>query len=521
MNLRNLSIENKLMAIMVIVSSVTVLLACIVFIWNDSKATSQSYKSSLDVLTQVMADNCSGAVEFDMATDAEPTLGTLQANKNIYGAAIYKSGKVFARWGGTDMPLDAGEVRVEHDGNYFIAVKPILSDGKPMDGQPKILVKADTKQLEAQRRGIIIISLSVFAIASVISIVLSRWLCRRQISSPIEDLLSTIENVSKNEDFSIRATKHADDEIGQLVNGFNEMLNQTYQMMQQIQQAVTQLSSTTENIVTASQTQATGAAQQSASITETVAAVEESATQSGQISERSNQVAELAEQSLTTVQEGQQTVNQVIESMDTIMEAATRASQQIATLDQKSKAIEEVVALINNIASRTDLISLNAEIEAVNAGEFGKGFTVVANEVRNLAERTQDATQSIKELTQEINAEIESSIEASTQSTDQVNRGVELVKQTGVVLETIIDTVNQTAEAAVIIDRSTKQQQSAAEQLVSAMEDIDSVAQEVEKGANITVTSSKELEEVGQSLEGLLNGNHSEVTASAQYGLNG
>ena len=126
-----------------------------------------------------------------------------------------------------------------------------------------------------------------------------------------------------------------------------------------------------------------------------------------------------------------------------------------------------------------------------------------------------------KELTQEINTEIETSIEASTQSTEQVNRGVELVKRTGVVLDTIISTVNQTAEAAAIIDHSTKQQQSAAEQLVSAMGDIDSVAQEVEKGANITVASLKELEDVGNSLEGLLNGNHTNGETSLSLSSNG
>ena len=501
---------------MVIVTSVTLLLSCIVFIWHDGNTTTKDFRSNLDILSKVTADTCAAAVDFDDVDVTVEALQTLEANENIYGAAIYKQGKLFARWGGNDMPLAAGKIGISEVGDYLIAVNSI---GSEKDN--KILLKANTTPLKDKRRTIIVISLSVLVVAFIISIFLSQWLCQRQISKPIEDLLDTMEQVSKNEDFSLRANKHANDEIGQLVVGFNDMLNQIYQMIQHIQKAVNQLSTTTENIVTASQTQAAGAAQQSASITQTVAAVEESATQSGQISERSNQVAELAEQSLTTVQEGQRTVNQVIESMDSIMEAATRSSQQVATLDQKSKAIEEVVALINNIASRTDLISLNAEIEAVNAGEFGKGFTVVANEVRNLAERTQDATQQIKELTQEINAEIETSIEASTQSTDQVNRGVELVKQTGVVLDTIINTVNQTAEAAAIIDHSTKQQQSAAEQLVSAMGDIDSVAQEVEKGANITVSSLKELEDVGNSLESLLNGNHTNGQTSLKLPANG
>ncbi|MAE18596.1 hypothetical protein CMK12_06655 [Candidatus Poribacteria bacterium] len=517
--LAGLSIKNKLTLILLIVSLSTVLMVCVTFIFFDRNTFRKSFKTNLITLTELTADNSATYMDiepdltdptmFQYKQEAKTVLEALRADPSVVGAALYTPDsddyETWERSEGIGMlprtPPALG-TKVDESGKYILSVAKIaLSEGSP----GRILIKASTEKISQRSTQIILFSLAVLVVASILAIGIGLRF-QRIISEPIDALLSTMDIVTQNEDFTVRATKHANDELGRLVEGFNTLLEHTNQMLQKVQEAVGHLNETTQTIVSASQDQASGATQQSSSVTQTVAAVEESATQSGQISESANRVAELADESLKTVQEGQRLVNEVIEAMNEIMEEATSTGQQIADLEEKSSAIEDVSLLITNIANKTSLISLNAEIEAVNAGDAGLGFSVVASEVRTLAEQTQQATQQITEITREIKSLIESSVQASDKSTDQVQKGVELVKSTGVALNDIIETVNQTVEAAQVIDLNTRQQQSAAEQLVKEMETIDQVARQVELGASSTVETSKELEEVSFSLQSLLNG---------------
>jgi methyl-accepting chemotaxis protein len=308
----------------------------------------------------------------------------------------------------------------------------------------------------------------------------------------------------EDEDFSRRAVKDSDDELGKLVDGFNIMVAHTDNIIQKIQDAVADLDDTSTDVVQASQNQASGAAEQSAGITQAVAAVEESAKTSAQISENAMEVSELAQSSLDTVQTGQVTVQQVVQAMEMISTSTTESGERISMLEDKAEEITNVLGQIDDIARRTDLIALNAQIEAVNAGDQGRGFMVVAEEVKRLAGQTMDASTQIKTLTTEITNEIGDSVTASQQSTDQVTEGVGLAEETGEHLEKILEMVQKTAEAATLIDRSTQQQQSASEQVVSAMRDVDGVSKTSEADAQKTLTTSEELVQIGQTLQGML-----------------
>ena len=220
---------------------------------------------------------------------------------------------------------------------------------------------------------------------------------------------------------------------------------------------------------------------------------------------------------METVEEGQNTVQRVIQAMDEILASTTESAERIQILEKKAEEITEVLGQIDNIASRTDLIALNANIEAVKSGEVGKGFTIVADEIKRLAQQTVEASNLIKTLTMDINASITETVKAAEENNNLVQNGAQLAELTGEHLGKILDTVQQTAEAAQIIDSSTYQQQSASEQVVSAMRDVDGVSKEVETGAQKTVEASEELIKVGQTLQDMLgkktNGSRSEVVS--------
>ena len=288
---------------------------------------------------------------------------------------------------------------------------------------------------------------------------------------------------------------------GDLADALNQMIADLGHLVKQIKDAGVQLNSSTNEIVAASQEQSTGATAQAAAINQTVATVEELAETAGQIAESADIVAQLGERSLKSARAGQGAINEVIEAMDAILKASRQSAQRISFLNERSKAIDEVLEIITNIARKTDLLSLNAAIEAVNAGEAGKGFGVVASETRRLAEDVIESTKEIRNLTQEIQDSISASVMATEQSTRQVNQGSALVEKTEQSLNAILEMIQQTADAAKGISISTQQQRMDAEQMVAAMREIGGVSSQAEAGAKQTVAVANDLMQLGKDFE--------------------
>ncbi|HIO55665.1 MAG TPA: HAMP domain-containing protein, partial [Candidatus Marinimicrobia bacterium] len=493
---------------------------CIAFTVYDRNTFKENYKKNLSTLANIIGTNNVTALEFDDPDTAKEVLNTLKANTNIVVAALYDAAAMgenayaiptlfteYTSEAALDQnegaPRRAGSVRQEYtsDNKYLVIVQEIQGDDNAILGS--ILIKAHTKEIGKRITNIFGLSAVILLVSAVVALLIAAYF-QGMISRPILHLVDIMHGVTENEDFSLRAEKEDDSELGKLVDGFNVMVAHTDNIIQKIQNAVLDLDNTSTDIVQASQNQASGAAQQSATVSQTVAAVEESAKTSAQISENANEVAELAQSSLDTVQTGQVTVQQVVQAMEIILTSTTESVERISQLEDKAEEITDVLGQIDEIARRTDLIALNANIEAVNAGDQGRGFTVVANEVKRLAEQTITASGQIKNLTKEITSSIGDSVTASQQSTDQVTEGVRLAEETGGHLDKILEMVQKTAEAAVLIDRSTKQQQSASEQVVSAMRDVDGVSKESEADAQKTLTTSEELVQIGQTLQSML-----------------
>ena len=518
--LKNLPIKYKLMGITLAISIVTVVLVCVAFTVFDRNTFKENYKNNLSTLAKIIGQNSTAVLEFDDADTAKDMLETLEANTNIVVAALYDAAtmgesakaapELFQEYisqaamvEGMEAPRRVGEVRQEYtsDNKHLVIVQEIQGSDSAVLGN--ILIKAHTKEIGTRKRSIFGYSAIILLISAVVALLIAAYF-QGVISRPILHLVEIMRGVTENEDFSLRAEKDSEDELGQLVEGFNSMVSHTDNIIQKIQDAVSDLDDTSTDIVQASQNQASGAAQQSATVAQTVATVEETARNSAQISESANEVAELAQSSLETVHTGQMTVQQVVQAMEMISTSTTESAERSSRLEDKAEEITNVLGQIDDIARRIDLISLNARIEAVNAGEYGKGFTLVAEEVKRLADQTLEASGQIKTLTTEITSSIGDSVTASQQSTDQVTEGVGLAEETGEHLEKIMEMVQRTAEAATLIDSSTKQQQSASEQVVDAMREVDGVSRGNEADAQKSLTTSEELVQIGQILQGML-----------------
>ena len=512
--LKDLKIKYKVMSLVVVISIISVILVCVTFTFYDRNNFHANFKENLSVLAQLVSENSAALIAFDSTDEASDLLQSMSANDSVVAAALYvpteagsRNQTIFANYvhenfqGRESVPGLSGGERAVYEGDSLIVVKNVFdSDGEEVG---RLYLKAHTDEIRARFLGIIALSALVLLVSAVVALFIAAY-TQGMISGPILHLVDIMHGVTENEDFSLRADKDSEDELGQLVDGFNSMVAHTENIIQKIQDAVADLDNTSTDVVQASQNQASGAAEQSAGITQAVAAVEESAKTSAQISENAMEVSELAQSSLDTVQTGQVTVQQVVQAMEMISTSTTESGERISMLEDKAEEITNVLGQIDDIARRTDLIALNAQIEAVNAGDQGRGFMVVAEEVKRLAGQTMDASTQIKALTTEITNEIGDSVTASQQSTDQVTEGVGLAEETGEHLEKIMEMVQRTAEAATLIDSSTKQQQSASEQVVDAMREVDGVSRGNEADAQKSLTTSEELVQIGQTLQGML-----------------
>ncbi|MGI6662046.1 MAG: methyl-accepting chemotaxis protein [Bacillota bacterium] len=188
------------------------------------------------------------------------------------------------------------------------------------------------------------------------------------------------------------------------------------------------------------------------------------------VSAKTEELAVSAEETMSLARSGSETVHRTVMEMRSIRDTVIRNAEEIADLGQRSAEIGEIVALISEIAERTNLLALNAAIEAARAGEHGRGFAVVASEVRKLAEKSNSAAKDISNLVQDINRRTEQAIASMRKGTEQVEQGVILAAEAGRALESIEAAVENSATEITFISQSTVDTASRIENLASAVE---------------------------------------------------
>lgn len=296
------------------------------------------------------------------------------------------------------------------------------------------------------------------------------------------------------------------DEFGVLAKSYNQMLDLIVYLIRQTQESSERLAQSSNEILSATEQQASGAAEQAASISQTTATMEELAATYRQIADNANQVVTMAEASLGSAESGQQAVMNTLTAMEDIKTRSQTSANKILSLGERSQQIGQVLEIINSIADQTKILALNAAIEAARAGEAGKGFSVVAIEIRKLAESVVESTGEIGSIMTEIQAAANELVIATEQELKQVQGGVDLAHVTGESLDQILEMIEQTTSAAKEISAATQQQKSATEQVVKAMREVAAVAQQTAAGgrqvagtAEHLATIAKESSQVGSA----------------------
>ena len=302
-------------------------------------------------------------------------------------------------------------------------------------------------------------------------------------------------NATVSEDFTgaiADSVNFAIDQLRQLVLAINSTADKVAQSSEQTQMTAVELAEASEH--------------QAQEIAGVSAAINEMAVSIDQVSNNAAASASVAQRSVAIAQNGADTVQRSIEGMNTIRDQIQETSKRIKRLGESSQEIGDIVSLINDIAEQTNILALNAAIQASMAGEAGRGFAVVADEVQRLAERSANATKQIETLVKTIQADTNEAVMSMEVTTTEVVRGANLAKDAGEALEEVQTVSNNLADLIQNISNAAQQQASSAGHISSTMNVIQDITAQTSSGTLATARSVGQLNEMAAALQESVSG---------------
>ena len=314
-------------------------------------------------------------------------------------------------------------------------------------------------------------------LAALVASVVCGFLLLRAITQPLRQLV-TVMDVARQGDFTQRLEMDRRDEFGALAAGFNRMIQDLTGLIGQVQMSGIQVNTSVNEIAATAKEQQATASEIAATTTEIGATSREISATSKELVRTMNEVAVGAEQSATLAGSGQTGLAHMAETMRLVMEAAGSINAKLAVLNEKAGNINQVVTTITKVADQTNLLSLNAAIEAEKAGEYGRGFSVVATEIRRLADQTAVATYDIEQMVKEIQSAVSAGVMGMDKFSEEVRRGMQEVQQVGGQLSQIIQQVQALAPRVESVNEGMQAQATGAEQITQALTQLSEAAQQ-------------------------------------------
>jgi methyl-accepting chemotaxis protein len=271
-----------------------------------------------------------------------------------------------------------------------------------------------------------------------------------------------------------------------------------------ILEAVGKISSSSNEIAVTVEEQERNANLQAASVNQTTTAMDELEATSRQSSEQANAAAMAAEQVFQMADNGNQTVEETLSEMANLRQKVTAIAEQIMHLSEQTIQIGNISGLVSDLANQTNILALNAAVEAVRAGEHGKGFSVVAAEIRKLADQSKQSAENIGTLVAEIQNKINSAVMVTDEGSKTVNTGIQIANRTAEAFAGVAEAVNNMVINNQQISLNTKQQVQAIQQVVEAMNNINLGAKETAIGISQTKEGTSQLNEATTKLQGMV-----------------
>ena len=311
-------------------------------------------------------------------------------------------------------------------------------------------------------------------------------------------------NIIAKGDLSVEMDDQSKDEIGQLAVSFKTMVRNLRETIGQVTEASAAVASACSEISSGTEEMAAGAQEQTSQATEVAGAMEQMTKTIIENSRNASNTAETAKQAKLSAELGGRVVEETVIGMKRIAEVVRQSAATVQELGKSSDQIGEIITVIDDIADQTNLLALNAAIEAARAGEQGRGFAVVADEVRKLAERTTKATKEIARMIKKIQTETQGAVGVMEEGTKQVNMGIALADKAGSSLLEIVNVSQKVTDMVTQIAQASEQQSQASEQISKNVEGISNVTNESAMGVQQIAQAADDLNRLTENLQLLI-----------------
>ncbi|MCF4984074.1 HAMP domain-containing protein [Pseudomonas syringae] len=364
------------------------------------------------------------------------------------------------------------------------------------------LIARQNKSRDADSAKSVTMIAAATALALVLSI-LAAWVITRQITTPLQETLEVVERVASG-DLSRNLKVDRKDELGKLQATIQRMTVSLRELVGGIRDGVTQIASAAEELSAVTEQTSAGVNSQKVETDQVATAMHEMTATVQEVARNAEEASEAAVTADRQARDGERVVNEAIAQIERLASAVGNSSEAMGALKQESDKIGSVLDVIKSVAEQTNLLALNAAIEAARAGEAGRGFAVVADEVRSLAQRTQKSTEEIEALiarlqsgTQQATTVMDSSRELSTSS-------VELTRRAGGSLANITKTVSSIQAMNQQIAAAAEEQSATAEEINRSIINVRDVSEQTSAASEETAASSVELARLGNHLQVLV-----------------
>jgi methyl-accepting chemotaxis protein len=331
------------------------------------------------------------------------------------------------------------------------------------------------------------------------------WFMVNQTTRRINKVSDYIKDVAEGDgDLTKRIHVEHNDELGILSNHFNTFMEKLHDIISQVAASTEHIASASEEISSSATQVAQSAETQKDQTSQVATAMQEMSSTVNQVSDNSRQASENAKEAGDLARTGGTVVSDTVKVIQGVADATRDTSAKIVELGRSSDQIGQIIGVIDDIADQTNLLALNAAIEAARAGEQGRGFAVVADEVRKLAERTTQATKEIAQMIKTIQEETKKAVAAMQAGTDKVDAGVESAREAGAALEKIIHSADGVQDMVTHIATAATEQASATEQVNSNMEQIAKMVHQSSIGAQESARACQDLSNLALDLQQLV-----------------
>lgn len=427
-----------------------------------------------------------------------------ERDRNMFAELKTAAAKYFSAHGDLETAIRQGDIAKVQSlikNESRAALEQAGQDGLELRKENDRVANLLTKQSEASYERAKLLSTTVGAL-TLLFVVIVAWLLIRQIRNPVMTLLEQTRQVAAgNLTSQLDMKQFSHDELGKLAQGFNEMQSNLRMLVNEVSGSVVQLGAAAEEISAVAQQSANNMGAQQHELNQLATAMNEMQATVQEVARNTNDAASAATSASDTAAQGSETVNDSIGRIEKVATAIEETALVIRQLGDDSRNIGMVLEVIQGIAEQTNLLALNAAIEAARAGEQGRGFAVVADEVRTLAKRTQDSTSQINHIISELQQRANEAGITMQQSQDMMSETVHTAREAGASIAEISSSVNSISHMNIQIATATEEQGAVSEELNRNVVNISNASEEVATGAKQMAQACNDLNLLATQLQ--------------------